>query len=80
MSPSRLPSLEVESPSPKGRGRFQGLLLATVVALVAIIWLAYLPRLAQGPEFVEEFTRIESQGIDPGALFYTDHPRALNEP
>lgn len=55
------------------------LLFAAVVAVVAIVWLAYLPRLAQEAEFIEAQTRLESQGIDPGAFFYTDHPRALTE-
>ncbi len=53
------------------------LLFVTVAALAAALWLVYLPRLAQQPAFVETLERVESQGVDPGALFYTDHPRAL---
>ena len=57
--------------------RFNRLLFGAMVALAAMFWLAFLPRLAQQPGYAEAFKRVESHGVDPGALFYTDHPRAL---
>ncbi len=59
--------------------RFGRLVFVAVVAFAAVFWLAYLPRLAQQPGYAEAFDRVESRGVDPGALFYTDHPRALGE-
>ncbi len=70
MLPPRLPNPD---------RRFGRWVFAGVVALFAITWLALLPRLAREPDFSEAFSRVEAQGIDSGALFYTDHPRALQE-
>jgi len=72
-------NLHDRSSAPDRPRWFSRLVFVTVVALAAVFWLAYLPRLAQQPGFAEAFERVESQGVDPGALFYTDHPRALGD-
>ncbi|NOZ40849.1 MAG: hypothetical protein GXP24_11570 [Planctomycetes bacterium] len=75
-----LPSLSNPDLCNQDRPRWFGrLLFVMVVALAAVFWLACLPRLARQPGFAAAFQRVESRGVDPGALFYTDHPRAWGD-
>ena len=51
-----------------------GRLLIAVVAIVAC-WGFVLPKLAQLPSVRDRIDRFEQAGINPSAVFYTDHPK-----
>lgn len=48
--------------------------LAAVGAAVAVIWLLILPPLGEIPSVRERIERNRNAGINPTAVFYTDHP------
>lgn len=50
--------------------------LVAFTAIAAAVWLVALPRLAATPAVRDAAERHERLGVDPGALFYSDHPRA----
>ncbi|MGF1579259.1 MAG: hypothetical protein ACFCD0_07830 [Gemmataceae bacterium] len=50
----------------------QWLLLTAIVGLLAILWLVVLPHLGSHPSYSQRMERLERQGIDPSALFYTE--------
>lgn len=47
-----------------------GLLCLCVVGLWGVVW----PALARQPEWVERWRKLDQAGIDPGAIFYSEHP------
>ena len=53
------------------KGRWQ---LACVVLCVVALWGLVFPAIAETEFQLEKQRRIEERGIDPMALFYTDHP------
>ena len=55
------------------------LLLTLSVGLGGVIWGYLLPQIALTPTFQERTERLQQQGIDPAALFYSEHPRAFGE-
>lgn len=48
---------------------------AAAIIVIAGVWLVALPRMANQLERAERTQRLERYGIDPAAIFYTDHPR-----
>lgn len=48
---------------------------------VAVIWLLVLPRVARWPQVRARIERNQGAGINPTAVFYTEHPmtRDLNQ-
>ncbi len=53
--------------------RFAGVLrLGLSMLLMAVIWLQVLPWIAAQPKMAAHLRRLENQGIDPGAMFYTE--------
>lgn len=50
-------------------------LLAAIVATGAALWLVVLPRLAQSPSQQRHAADLRRLGVDPAALYYTDHAR-----
>ncbi|MEP3480081.1 MAG: hypothetical protein ABJZ55_12595 [Fuerstiella sp.] len=55
------------------KGRWQ---LACVVLCVIALWGFVFPAIAETDFQMDRQRRIEERGIDPMALFYTDHPAA----
>ena len=57
------------------RGRFSPRArLALCAAIVAVVWLAALPRAAQVSSIRAAIERNESNGVDPSAKFYSEIP------
>jgi len=73
-SPS--PRLEALSPGARRKGV---LVLLVVLGLWTTIWLVVLPRISKIDRFHEYHALLEEQGIDPGAIFYTEHAFAFTE-
>jgi hypothetical protein len=48
--------------------------LALSMVLIAVIWLTVLPRLSDIPSVRERIERNRNAGVNPTAVFYTDHP------
>ncbi|MCA9065666.1 MAG: hypothetical protein KDA96_21505 [Planctomycetaceae bacterium] len=49
--------------------------LLSVVAGCCFLWGIVFPDIAARPDFQRADQEFERDGIDPTALFYTDHPR-----
>ncbi len=51
--------------------------LLAIICLITIVWMFLLPRLAEldGPRRYRE--RLDAQGIDPAAMYYTELPPHL---
>ncbi|QDT36823.1 hypothetical protein [Stratiformator vulcanicus] len=49
--------------------------LITAVVLIGFVWLTLLPRLSEYPAIRDRIDQHRSAGIDPSAIYYTDHPR-----
>lgn len=47
--------------------------LATIALVIGATWLVVLPRVAKQSALQESTERLESLGVNPGALFYSDH-------
>lgn len=45
---------------------------------VLFLWLVLFPRIARLPQVQSRILRQESAGINPSAIFYTDHPMHLD--
>ncbi len=45
---------------------------AIAMSVVAIMWTVVLPWLAARPQIAQHLDRLEAQGIDGGAMFYTE--------
>lgn len=58
----------------KSKASRWGMLLIAVVAIVAC-WGFVLPKLAQLPSVRDRMEQFEQAGINPSAVFYTDHPK-----
>lgn len=56
------------------------LTLLTAAGLIAAFWLVVLPRWAASPGVRGAIDRNAARGIDPAALYYTDHPREWARP
>lgn len=52
--------------------------LVCAVTAVTLIWGILLPSIAARPEFETARLRFEKCGVDPSALFYSDHPRTYD--
>ena len=53
--------------------RFAGVLrLGLSMLLIAVFWLQVLPWIAAQPKMAAHLRRLENQGIDPCAMFYTE--------
>lgn len=48
--------------------------LAVVAIVMAWIWLVLLPRIAEIPAVTQRIEKLRTAGINPTAVFYTDHP------
>lgn len=48
-------------------------LLAGILVGIGVIWLILLPKWSQQPKFSTRYHELREQGIDPNAMFYTDH-------
>ncbi|MEO8270791.1 MAG: hypothetical protein ABI557_13795 [Aureliella sp.] len=48
------------------------LVFATLILLLAGIWLVVLPWVARQPKMADHLHWLEDQGIDGGALYYTE--------
>lgn len=53
------------------KGRWQ---LGCILMIVALLWGLVFPAVSETEFQMEKQRRIEEQGIDPMAMFYTDHP------
>lgn len=51
-----------------------GLKLLLIAAAAAVLWLVILPAIASLPAVQSRIEFNEERGIDPAAMFYTDHP------
>lgn len=49
--------------------------LAAAAAALATLWLVVMPWLAERTGARDHVQRMETRGLDPSALFYTDHDR-----
>lgn len=47
-------------------------LLVAGIALIMVVWLLVLPRLAQQPDIQAFSNFLETRGVDPNAKFFTD--------
>lgn len=56
----------------RARRKADDLRLAT--AGVIFVWLVVLPKLSETDALQKRIRFLESRGIDPAALFYSDHP------
>jgi len=45
-----------------------------VLIVIAVVWLLVLPWVATRPSTRERLRRLDSRGIDPAAMFYTELP------
>ena len=50
------------------------LVLAAVTLVMTLIWGLLLPRVAATESFRKKRESLKQHGIDPAAVFYTDHP------
>ncbi len=48
--------------------------LATVAIVMAWVWLVLLPRISEIPAVTQRIEKLREAGINPTAVFYTDHP------
>jgi len=48
--------------------------LALALVMMAVIWLSVLPRLSDIPSVRDRIDRNRNAGVNPTAVFYTDHP------
>ena len=46
--------------------------LAACCLIVALLWLGVLPAISNRPQIQSEIRDLESRGIDPSAMFYTE--------
>lgn len=53
-------------------------LLCGCLALLAVVWIVVLPAVSRSNGYGERTRALESKGIDPGAMFYTEHSRLLS--
>lgn len=58
-----------------GNRRPGAIALVAYALAMTFFWLVVLPRMADRPAAREANARFDAAGVDPGALFYTDHPR-----
>lgn len=60
--------------------RRQGVLqLAAILLAVCLLWGLVFPMISETAGQQEYSQRLQDQGIDPMALFYTDHPAMLKQ-
>jgi hypothetical protein len=52
--------------------------LVIVLGIVSTVWLVVLPRIGESPAVRIRIERHRSSGINPTAVFYTDHPGMTN--
>ncbi len=52
--------------------------LCLSLAMIVLLWCWLLPSLSQKYGYGAHDQYLESQGIDAGAMFYTEHSRMLN--
>jgi hypothetical protein len=67
--PSRPPAGD-DLMKPSLRGGW--LSLAAATAMIAVVWTALLPALAEQPRVRERIDFLDSRGVDPSAMFYSD--------
>lgn len=53
--------------------------LLVVIAFATILWAVVLPAWVQTPTWQHRLQHLDHQGVDPGAFFYTDHPRLFEK-
>jgi len=46
--------------------------LCAAAALIALLWMVVLPRVAEHPDLKARIKFLEERGIDPSAMFYTE--------
>jgi hypothetical protein len=57
----------------------RGILRLVLVGLVVgFVWLYVLPRIGESPSVQHRIQRFRQAGINPTAVFYTDHPEMAN--
>ena len=54
---------------PDAKGLMQ---LGLALCLMTVIWLQILPWIAAQPKMAAHLRRLDDQGIDPSAMFYTE--------
>lgn len=68
-----LPEPELRACKSIAKGRWQ---LACVLFAVVALWGFVFPAISETEFQIERQRQLEAKGIDPMALFYTDHPSA----
>lgn len=48
-------------------------IFTAILVGIAVVWLVVLPRWSHRPEFSDQYQELRQRGIDPNAMFYTDH-------
>ncbi len=60
------------------KNRHPALTLLVATLIIAGIWGAVLPRIADLPTMQQKIQLLERKGINPNAFFYSDHPATFN--
>jgi len=55
---------------PSSFGRW--LMLIGMISAITVVWCVALPKLAEQPRVQEHLVFLDSKGIDPSAMFYTE--------
>lgn len=67
-----------QEPSAKTGTKRRLLLFLAIWGGAGLLWTQVFPQLAASKPVTERIARFEAQGIDPAAIYYTDHPRMMN--
>jgi hypothetical protein len=59
--------------------RRQVLVLCLAIFAGFAMWGFVFPRLAARPAMQDKLERLQERGIDPGAMFYSDHPASFQD-